>query len=68
MDVQSIDKSLLRLDTEIRKTGRISRREIEEILDDIRQMSKKIFVVIVDYNRRSSCGRRLVIFVDGLLV
>ena len=44
-DLQSIDKSLLRLDTEIRKTGRISRREIEEILEDIREMSKLELIV-----------------------
>jgi len=37
---QDIDKSLLRLDGEIRRTGRVAREEIIEILQDIREMSK----------------------------
>lgn len=36
----SLDKSIKRLDEDARRIGRISRKEIEEVLDEIRQSSK----------------------------
>uniref|UniRef100_A0A1L8DH78 Putative bicoid mrna stability factor n=1 Tax=Nyssomyia neivai TaxID=330878 RepID=A0A1L8DH78_9DIPT len=35
-DQQSLDRSLKRLDNDVRRSGRISRRDIEEILEEIR--------------------------------
>lgn len=35
-----IDESFNRLDTEIRRVGRIRRQEVDEILEDIKEMSK----------------------------
>lgn len=33
---QSLERSLKRLDNDVRRTGRISRRDIEEVLEEIR--------------------------------
>ncbi len=37
---ENIDRSLYRLDQEIRRTGRVARQEIDELLQDIRDMKK----------------------------
>jgi len=37
---ESLDQSLQRTDVEIKRTGRINRREIKEMLEDVKQWSK----------------------------
>jgi len=37
----NLDKSLQQLDQDVRRVGRISRRELDEVLEELKQSSEK---------------------------
>lgn len=44
----NLEKSLHQIDQDVRRMGRVSRKELEEVLEEIKQSSKFVYEMCID--------------------